>query len=240
MEHAKRRQKGALLTEENRQESAKLKTIYTKTKHGFSQAAFGDTYGIGNQAAVWQCLNASGMPISLKAAQGFAKGLNCEIADFSPRLAALAEGIAASVHPEAQEFVQVQHANVAVSAGHGAVVYEDGRKSSLSFRRDYLRGQGVSEKNAVVVDVKGHSMEPLIDDGSVLLVNRAHRQITSGLVYAFRLDGELFVKKLFKVEDGYLAQSENPDKDEYPDMPINAKTGDFEMIGRAIWMGKKL
>lgn len=138
------------------------------------------------------------------------------------------------------EFVHIPHADVTLSAGHGAVVYEDGSKSSLSFRRTYLRNQGVSEKNAVVVNVKGHSMEPMIGDGSVLLVNRAHGPIANGLVYAFRWDGHLFIKKLFKTDSGYLAQSENPDKDEYPDMHISEKSGDFEMIGRAIWMGRKL
>lgn len=239
---SKTRAKDSLLTDENRAESARLKSLYGAAPHNMTQAAFGEAYGIGNQGAVWQCLNARGMPISLKAAQGFARGLNCQISDFSPRLAALAESIAASIAPEVEEFVMVPHANVTVSAGHGAaIVYEDGQRSSLSFRRDYLRRQGVSEKNAVVVDVAGQSMEPLIDDGSVLLVNRAHQEITNGLVYAFRFDGELFIKKMFKVADEYIAQSENPDKDEYPDMHIHpGDEEDFEMIGRAIWMGKKL
>lgn len=84
---AKPRTKDSLLTDENRAESARLKELYKKTDHGYTQAAFGEAFGIGNQGAVWQCLNAKGMPISLKAAKGFARGLNCQIADFSPRLA---------------------------------------------------------------------------------------------------------------------------------------------------------
>ena len=85
-----KRSKDAVLTDVHRAESAKLKELYTKAGHGLSQAAFGDKYGIGKQGAVWQCLNASGMPISLKAAHGFARGLGCSIGDFSPRLAELA------------------------------------------------------------------------------------------------------------------------------------------------------
>lgn len=54
-----------------------------------SQAAFGETFGIGNQAAMTLFLN-GGCALSLKAARGFAAGLGCRIADFSPRLAALA------------------------------------------------------------------------------------------------------------------------------------------------------
>jgi len=98
------RKKEALLTEENRLESERLKALYLASNHGLTQAAFGATFEIGNQGAVWQCLNAKQMPISLKAAQGFARGLRCEISDFSPRLAALAQGIAASVNVNAEQF----------------------------------------------------------------------------------------------------------------------------------------
>lgn len=84
-----KRAKDAKLTDENRAESAALKRLYNSTPHGLTQEAFGERYGIGNQGAVWQCLNGTGMPISLKAARGFAAGLGCKISAFSPRLAAL-------------------------------------------------------------------------------------------------------------------------------------------------------
>lgn len=96
-----KRAKDALLTDEHRQESAKLKELYLNAKHGLSQAAFGQLYDIGNQGTVWQCLNAKGMPISLKAARGFAKGLNCSIEDFSPRLAATAKDVGHYAGPSA-------------------------------------------------------------------------------------------------------------------------------------------
>lgn len=53
-----------------------------------TQAEFGEQYLIGNQSAVGQFLRGK-TPLSLKAAKGFAKGLNCQVSDFSPRLAAL-------------------------------------------------------------------------------------------------------------------------------------------------------
>lgn len=112
-----KRSKDAVLTDVHRAESAKLKELYTNAMHGLSQAAFGEKYGIGKQGAVWQCLNASGMPISLKAAQGFAKGLNCSIADFSPRLAAMATEIASSVSQD----VTVQLTGVKARTSTGSV-----------------------------------------------------------------------------------------------------------------------
>jgi hypothetical protein len=74
-------------------ESERLSAIWNATyevrkeKGLHSQGVFGAEYDIGNQAAVGFFLNGKAA-ISLKAAKGFAKGLNCRIADFSPRLAA--------------------------------------------------------------------------------------------------------------------------------------------------------
>lgn len=80
------------LTDEHREESRKLKSLWVERKERVSQAEFGQTYDIGSQAAVGHFLNGKAA-ISLKAARGFAKGLGCEIADFSPRLAAEAAAL---------------------------------------------------------------------------------------------------------------------------------------------------
>jgi transcriptional regulator with XRE-family HTH domain len=225
---------------ENIEEARRLKALFKAGDHGLTQEAFGQKFGIGNQGAVWQFLNGR-TAISMNAAKGFASGLRCEIADFSPRLAKEAAEVGSLVQPpEAEDFTTVARARVAFSAGHGAIIYDEARKSSLSFRRDFLRKLGVSENSAVVIDVEGRSMEPTIDDGAVLLVNRAYVQVTDNLIYAFRRDGELFVKRLFRDGEGFRAVSDNPDKSVYPDMLVGPKVPDVEMIGRAMWMGKKL
>ena len=81
------------LTKEQLDEAALLKHLYTAAQHGLSQAEFGASFDIGSQGAVWQYLNGR-TAINLKAAKGFAKGLNCNVSDFSPRLAAEIEGLA--------------------------------------------------------------------------------------------------------------------------------------------------
>lgn len=85
------------VTEEHREESARLKRLWEQAEHGLSQEAFGATYGIGNQSAVWQFLNGR-TALSLEAAKGFAKGLGCDIAAFSPRLAGQAADLASVTH----------------------------------------------------------------------------------------------------------------------------------------------
>lgn len=75
------------------EEAAALRKIWDSTSHA-PQARFGELFDIGNQSAVGQFLRGA-VPLSLKAARGFARGLNCSIADFSPRLAADAQTIVA-------------------------------------------------------------------------------------------------------------------------------------------------
>lgn len=78
----------AKVTAETQAESVRLKELWNGQKKRPVQVVFGETYQIGSQSAVTSFLNGH-TPLSLKAARGFAKGLNCLISDFSPRLAAL-------------------------------------------------------------------------------------------------------------------------------------------------------
>lgn len=76
------------MTAENLQESARLNELWQQREVRLSQRAFGEAYKIGNQSSVNQFLQGK-IPISLRAAVGFAAGLHCQIEDFSPRLAGL-------------------------------------------------------------------------------------------------------------------------------------------------------
>lgn len=79
------------------QDAARLKRLWNEKKPG-TQAAFGADFEIGNQAAVWQYLNAR-IPLNLDAAQKFAKGLKVDVAEFSPTLAKKRDALAAGGAP---------------------------------------------------------------------------------------------------------------------------------------------
>jgi len=80
------------VTDEHRREARLLKALWLKKKPELdklgwgTQEAFGDKFGVGNQAAVGFFLNGH-TALSRKAALAFAKGLGCEVSEFSPRLA---------------------------------------------------------------------------------------------------------------------------------------------------------
>jgi hypothetical protein len=74
------------------EEARLLRAIWDATpkRERDNQAQFGKKFQIGTQSAVGSFLRGEST-ISSKAARGFAAGLKCAIADFSPRLAKEAE-----------------------------------------------------------------------------------------------------------------------------------------------------
>lgn len=140
---------------------------------------------------------------------------------------------------DASPFVEVKRTNVRLAAGTGAIeqIYEE--VGSLSFRREFLRACGVTNTdNAKIVDVRGHSMEPTIPDGAVLLINTANTETFNGKVFALAKANEgLVVKRLIKNGEVWLARSDNPDGN--PDFQINDGIP-TTIIGRAVWMGSRL
>jgi len=221
-------------------EAARLRHIWEETANKPSQAAFGEQYDIGTQPAVGFFLNGK-TPLSLKAARGFATGLNCSIEDFSPRLALELKKLSSGKTYDLDEFQTVRHADVSFSNGTGQVVYAEDDRPPLMFRIDFLRKLGIFNGDAVVVDADGSSNEPKIFDGSVILVNRGDKERLDGDFFAFRCDGELLIKRLQHLEGiGILATAENPNFRPKQKIYKDLQPDSFEVIGRAVWMGAKL
>lgn len=75
-------------TEDQIADSKRLAELFSKNA-GMGQLDFGLKYEIGNQGMVWQYLNAGkpkGSVLNVSAAIKFARGLNCRVSDFSPKI----------------------------------------------------------------------------------------------------------------------------------------------------------
>ncbi len=138
------------------------------------------------------------------------------------------------------DYVQIPLFDVKFAAGLGTFAYEADPRSKLAFRKSFLRTERVRTKNAIVVYAKGDSMEPVIPDGAALLIDRGARELedgANGKVFGFRLDGELLVKRLERLDDGSIcAHSFNK---AYEPIHLDGSK-DFEIIGRVVWMGTRL
>jgi hypothetical protein len=78
--------KRSKLTEEHAAEATRLRELWDSRPHR-TQAVFGESYDLGNQANVGHYLNGRSA-LNPKAAAAFATELQCNVADFSPRVAA--------------------------------------------------------------------------------------------------------------------------------------------------------
>lgn len=99
------------VTEEHREEARKLRAVWDRELPRLKDAGvgtqekFGQEFGIGNQAAVGFFLNGK-TALSPKAAAGFARGLQCDVGEFSPRLKAVIGVPATAAADSASAFIR--------------------------------------------------------------------------------------------------------------------------------------
>ncbi|SAZ04039.1 XRE family transcriptional regulator [Citrobacter amalonaticus] len=136
------------------------------------------------------------------------------------------------------EFIFVPRYNVTAAAGYGAWNDDETPMYTVSFRRywvtHYLR---TDPRNLSVISVYGDSMEGVLNDKDVILINHEDRDPREG-IYVLRIDGQLLVKRVQRLPGGQLyVSSTNP---AYQPFTINLATlpDDFDIIGKVVWYGR--
>ena len=130
-----------------------------------------------------------------------------------------------------------------LAAGDGVENTTETIAGYLAFRKDWLRRIGLSPSHASLVRARGDSMQPVIWDGDMLLIDRSKiapppiSKIDGGKrhapVFALLDDGQAKVKRLQMLDQGLaILISDNPD---YP--PQFAKLETLSIIGKVMWWG---
>ena len=139
-----------------------------------------------------------------------------------------------------EEFVFVPRYNLQAAAGHGAS--SDGEKPlfSMAFRKywieNYLRA---NPADLSVISVKGDSMEGVLNNRDVILLNLSDTQASSGL-YVLRVDGDLVVKRVQRLPGSKLRVTSANEAYEPFEVDLNNVPGDFAVIGRVVWYGRQI
>jgi phage repressor protein C with HTH and peptisase S24 domain len=155
-----------------------------------------------------------------------------------------AEAPATYAHvPDATEYALVPQYTAHGAAGNGQLNDHVEVKGGLVFKRAWLSRMSLRERNLHVIYVQGHSMEPTVCDGDVVLLDESQTQARDGRIYALRKpDGELIIKRLIQsLTGGWIIRSDNEDKRAYPDQPVS--DSDLEqlcIVGRVVWHGGAL
>jgi phage repressor protein C with HTH and peptisase S24 domain len=110
-------------------------------------------------------------------------------------------------------------------------------KGKYAFRRTWLQSKG-NLKNFVLFAVRSDSMDPTITDGDFVLINRSQKEVVVGNIYALRIENAVMVNRLQPMGDRRIKVMS--DNKLYESYELDFGTGDIEIIGQVIWIGREL
>lgn len=132
---------------------------------------------------------------------------------------------------ELSDFATVPRYAVTASAGFGQVNGSEEVIERLCFSRKWLAKRGLSPNNLALIAIAGKSMEPVLWDTDLVLIDLANRQPRSGRAYALRQGDELLVKFCQLMPGGMLrVSSANPDFPPY-DIDLSKSASEVEVLG---------
>ena len=105
-----------------------------------------------------------------------------------------------------------------------------------AFRHDFLGRQNIHPASSVMLEVMGHSMDPLIKHKDTILVDQCAKDLRDGYIFLVGLGDELLVKRVQRTPRGWLLRSENKD---FADIPVEGPDlENFRVYGRVRWFGR--
>ena len=131
--------------------------------------------------------------------------------------------------------MDVPRLDLGASAGPGAIAGGEGAFDTFRFSRRWLAEQGLESAQLSAIRVEGDSMEPLLNDGDEILVDRSPRTFRDG-IHVVRLGETLMVKRVASAVPGRMALlSQNL---AYPSVEVAAD--EVAIIGRVVWKGGRV
>jgi phage repressor protein C with HTH and peptisase S24 domain len=136
---------------------------------------------------------------------------------------------------ESGDWVEVPRLDLGAAAGAGRVAGAEAAFDTFRFSRRWLEEQGLARAQLSAIRVEGDSMEPLLNDGDEILVDRAPHAFRDG-IHVVRLGDTLLVKRVASAGPGRVALlSQNM---AYP--PVEVAADEVEIIGRVVWKGGRI
>ena len=136
---------------------------------------------------------------------------------------------------ESGDWMDVPRLDLGASAGPGRVAGGEAAFDTFRFSRRWLAEQGLERAQLSALRVEGDSMEPVLNDGDEILVDRAPRPFRDG-IHVVRLGDTLMVKRVANAGPGRVALlSQNF---AYP--PVEVAADEVVIIGRVVWKGGRV
>jgi len=133
---------------------------------------------------------------------------------------------------ETEKFFQVRYfSDIRASAGGGAYGFDEEEHEMISIDEKIMHnmvGMGNTELEAIHVD--GESMEPTLQDGSIVFVDRNQTNINKNGIFIAATTGGLFIKRIHQRADGMVELIS--DNSIYPPQAIAAE--EVTIIGKVV------
>ena len=143
--------------------------------------------------------------------------------------------------PSKEEYCLIPKFSVSGSCGSGSIIDNVDIKGGLVFSQSWIAAQGLNEESLVVISAVGDSMYPTIENDQVLLVDTNDKVVRSSKIYFLCIDGEHHIKRLINMITHWVVRSDNPDKQQYPDIEISSENMNLIQVeGRVVWRGWSL
>jgi phage repressor protein C with HTH and peptisase S24 domain len=214
-------------------EGVRARLLELATAHGASLASLSDL--LGRNPSYLQQFIRKGSPRKLEEEDRRTLARFFGVAEHELRGAQENSNVVSSSTLGRSGWIEVPRLDLDASAGPGAVSGVEGAFDAFRFSRRWLAEQGLDGAQLSAITVAGDSMEPLLNDGDEILVDRSHRPFRDGL-YVLRLDDTLLVKRVARAGAGRLVLlSQNL---AYP--PIEVAAEDVAILGRVVWKGGRI
>jgi phage repressor protein C with HTH and peptisase S24 domain len=138
------------------------------------------------------------------------------------------------------DFVYVPRYAIEAAAGYGSLVSDEEPLFTMAFPKNWINAMiSLDVRELSVISVKGDSMEGVLNDGDIILVQQINTIRRDGL-YVLRVNDNLLVKRLQLMPSNVVnVISAN---EAYPTFQIqlNNRHKDVQIIGKVLWFGRYL
>ncbi|MCU0890741.1 MAG: peptidase S24 [Sandarakinorhabdus sp.] len=139
----------------------------------------------------------------------------------------------------AEDYVLIPQYQVRASAGPGALPESEMPSASIAFQAGFIRDlSGSPPDSLAVLTVEGDSMFPTLANGDQILIDTQDRSAARDGIYVLRVDDALMVKRL-SLNPATRRLTIQSDNEAYPSWP-DCDPGAVSVIGRVVWVGRKL
>lgn len=136
-----------------------------------------------------------------------------------------------SLQTQTEKFIRVRYfKDIYASAGGGAENYEANEEYLNMDQETLVRLGALKPQNIEAINVMGDSMEPTLNDGNIVFIDKTLTEINRGGIFVVATPGGLFIKRVQLKTDGMIDLIS--DNDAY--LPESLRAEDIKVVGKVV------